>query len=210
MLEQEQRCAGVYCGLAMMNQYVPNGNECLVDETRQYMLRVVLNDTNHPLLHHVLKKAVFSHFAVRGDEACSSVFQTVKCAFDVAVVSLLEEGLLVRSGHGNWAQYGIPSGRVQDAMRLADFEFHSNREEEDYVDDSRACRLVYSPENARILEQASRCHRDVISLGSPRRSAGLSGQKRERIAANRGTQGVLLKRHPGKRSKKYFGQPMSP
>ena len=87
--------------------------------TRQYILRLVLNtsSTSQPVLHHFLKKATSSH------APSSSGSFPIKCVFDVALMSLLEDGLLSRCGHGNWAQYTIPHDVVKKAMRVAYADF---------------------------------------------------------------------------------------
>lgn len=87
--------------------------------TRQYILRLVLNasSTSQPVLHHFLKKATFSHAP-----SSSGAFPS-KCAFDVALMSLFEDGLVARCGHGNWAQYTVPHDAVRRAMRVAYADF---------------------------------------------------------------------------------------
>lgn len=47
----------------------------------------------------------------------------MKCVFDVALMSLLDDGLLTRCGHGNWARYTVPHELVRKVMRVAYAEF---------------------------------------------------------------------------------------
>ena len=83
----------------------------VVSHLRQQLIRLVLDGTQ---THTYLKKVVLSSLAsdFKGQRG-------VKGYFDVAMVSLLEDGLLVRCGSGNWARYAVPGDMVAKAQGVA-------------------------------------------------------------------------------------------
>lgn len=182
--------------------------------TRQYILRLVLNttSTSQPVLHHYLKKATFSH------APSSNGAFPIKCAFDVALMSLLEDGLLTRCGHGNWAQYTVPHDVLRMAMRVAYADFspdwydNSNGAvgSHDEVDDAMVMAVEGDACDAPVIEYSGGCR-------SPRRSV-----KRDRyyngVYSKSKIGNVSLsvsKRIPNHKRRKmasplYKEQPMSP
>ena len=140
--------------------------------TRQYILRLVLNasSTSQPVLHHFLKKATFSHAP-----SPSGAFP-IKCAFDVALMSLFEDGLLSRCGHGNWAQYTVPHDVVRRAMRVAYADFTP-----DWYDHSNGgVGLDDEVTMAGMAAEGDVCDAPVIDYSSGCRSPSRRGGKRER------------------------------
>jgi len=90
-----------------MNQYD------VLSHLRQQILRLVLDGTQQT--HAQLKKVALSSLLsdLKGHRG------NVKGFFDVAVVSLLEEGLMVRCGSGNWSRYGVPADMTVKARVVA-------------------------------------------------------------------------------------------
>lgn len=154
--------------------------------TRQYILRLVLNtsSTSQPVLHHFLKKATFSHAPSTSDTF------PIKCAFDVALVSLLDDGLLTRCGYGNWAQYTVPKDAVKKAMRVAYADFTPDWFEYSYgfvgdegeEDDMMAMAAVAAAEDA--------CDVAVREYGGGGRSPRRVG-KRDRYGISALTKGKI-------------------
>ena len=80
------------------------------------VLRMLLNTEGQPMHHHALKSAAMSGFDGR-------VNTRTKCLVDVAVMKLVEQGLVHRHGIGNWAVYMIPGHAVMKARAFAFAEF---------------------------------------------------------------------------------------
>lgn len=88
------------------------------------VLRIVLN-ANQAVAHHELKSAM----TAGGVEERS---MRSKCLLDVALLTLLDHGLLYRHGYGNWGLYTVPAEAMRDATRIAFAEFPG--EDEGWVD----------------------------------------------------------------------------
>jgi hypothetical protein len=110
----------------------------VVSHARQQILRLVLNDA---ATHAYLKKIVVSSLVVD-----LKVGQRMKGWFDVALVSLLEEGLLERCGSGNWARYSVPEGMAVKAQAAAYMGFEGECEDVlQYQRDRSSERVTLSP-----------------------------------------------------------------
>ena len=85
----------------------------VLSHLRQQILRLVLDGTQQT--HSHLKRVALSSLLsdLKGHRG------NVKGFFDVAVVSLLEEGLMVRCGSGNWSRYGVPAEMMVEARMVA-------------------------------------------------------------------------------------------
>ena len=83
----------------------------LISDVRTHVLRLVLEASSQT--HANLKNIVLGSLAV--DLKASRL----KGVFDVALVSLLEEGLLERAGSGNWARYQVPLSAYFKAQTVA-------------------------------------------------------------------------------------------
>eukprot|EP00890_Picochlorum_soloecismus_P003759 jgi/Picsp_1/4384/NSC_01890-R1_---NA--- len=79
------------------------------------VLRIVLH-ANQAVAHHELKSAMMAG----GVEERS---MRNKCLLDVALLTLLDHGLLYRHGYGNWGLYSVPAEAMRDATRIAFAEF---------------------------------------------------------------------------------------
>ena len=91
-----------------------NGSQYdVMSHLRQQILRLVLDGTQQT--HGHLKRVALGSLQsdLKGQRG------HVKGIFDIAVVSLLEEGLMVRYGSGNWSRYGVPAEMVVNARGLA-------------------------------------------------------------------------------------------
>ena len=88
------------------------------------VLRIVLH-ANQAVAHHELKSAMMA-----GGVEERSVRS--KCLLDVALLTLLDHGLLYRHGYGNWGLYTVPAEAMRDATRIAFAEFPG--EDDGWVD----------------------------------------------------------------------------
>lgn len=166
-----------------MNQYD------VLSHLRQQILRLVLDGTQQT--HAQLKKVALSSLLsdLKGHRG------NVKGFFDVAVVSLLEEGLMVRCGSGNWSRYGVPADMTVKARVVAYQGFEGDCD--DVVGTSGA--------SSAFVAAGS-----VVATGSVVTTGAVSSSKRELslspLRVTGGTRGVKKR----KRRSLCSAVPMSP
>jgi len=79
------------------------------------VLRIVLH-ANQAVAHHELKAAMMAG-------GVEERLMRNKCLLDVALLTLLDHGLLRRHGYGNWGLYTVPAEAMGDATKIAFEEF---------------------------------------------------------------------------------------
>ncbi|KAL4545711.1 hypothetical protein Ndes2526B_g00362 [Nannochloris sp. 'desiccata'] len=85
-----------------------------IDAAMSKMLRIMLGDSNNqPIIQSTLRSK-----ALAGAESDLS-----KYVIELALLSLVDQGLLNRHGYGNFALYTIPQDALHEATKLAYLEF---------------------------------------------------------------------------------------
>ncbi len=143
----------------------------VLSHLRQQILRLVLDGTQQTHTH--LKRVALSSLLsdLKGHRG------NVKGYFDVAVVSLLEEGLMVRCGSGNWSRYGVPAEMVGKARVVAYQGFEGDCE--DVIGTTGASGTVGAPGTAGAPGTVSNNKRE-LSLSPLRVTGGTRGVKKRK------------------------------